>query len=60
MIVVKGITDFPKLNDRLRGYIDIWWIVQDGGILMLIAYLLQQHKVNFKNIYSFSNKIKEA
>ncbi|KAI1728631.1 amino acid permease domain-containing protein [Ditylenchus destructor] len=45
MIVVKGITDFPKPNDRLRGYIDIWWIVQDGGILMLIAYLLQQHKV---------------
>ncbi|KAH7727039.1 solute carrier family 12 member 5-like protein [Aphelenchoides avenae] len=45
MIVVKGITAFPKPNDRLRGYIHIWWIVQDGGILMLIAYLLQQHKV---------------
>ncbi|CAK5112750.1 unnamed protein product [Meloidogyne enterolobii] len=45
MVVVKGITDFPRPNDRLRGYLDIWWIVQDGGILMLIAYLLQQHKV---------------
>uniref|UniRef100_A0A915DII6 SLC12A transporter C-terminal domain-containing protein n=1 Tax=Ditylenchus dipsaci TaxID=166011 RepID=A0A915DII6_9BILA len=45
MIVVKGITDFPRPNDRLHGYIDIWWIVHDGGILMLIAYLLQQHKV---------------
>nr|CDJ81304.1 unnamed protein product [Haemonchus contortus] len=25
--------------------IDIWWVVMDGGILMLIAYLLKQHKV---------------
>ncbi|KAI6179047.1 putative Na-K-Cl cotransporter [Aphelenchoides besseyi] len=45
MIIAKGITDFPRPNDRLRGAIDIWWIVHDGGILMLIAYLLQQHKV---------------
>uniref|UniRef100_A0A914GWH9 Uncharacterized protein n=1 Tax=Globodera rostochiensis TaxID=31243 RepID=A0A914GWH9_GLORO len=45
MVVVKGITDFPRPNDRLRGHMDIWWIVQDGGILMLIAYLLHQHKV---------------
>lgn len=50
MIVVKGITDFPRPNDRLHGFIDIWWIVQDGGILMLIAYLLQQHKVIKKNL----------
>ncbi|CAD5215517.1 unnamed protein product [Bursaphelenchus xylophilus] len=45
IIVCKGITDFPKQNERLKGTIDIWWIVHDGGILMLIAYLLQQHKV---------------
>ena len=45
MIVCKGITDFPKPTDRLSGFIDIWWIVHDGGILMLIAFLLQQHKV---------------
>ncbi|VDM58628.1 unnamed protein product [Angiostrongylus costaricensis] len=45
MLVVKGITDFPDANNRLTGYIDIWWIVMDGGILMLIAYLLKQHKV---------------
>ncbi|KAF7637866.1 hypothetical protein Mgra_00002569 [Meloidogyne graminicola] len=45
MVVVKGITDFPRSNDRLKGYLDIWWIVRDGGILMLIAYLLKQHKV---------------
>ncbi|CAB3411221.1 unnamed protein product [Caenorhabditis bovis] len=45
LIVTKGITDFPDHNERLNGFIDIWWIVQDGGILMLIAYLLRQHKV---------------
>ncbi|CAJ0932342.1 unnamed protein product, partial [Mesorhabditis belari] len=45
VIVAKGITDFPDYNERLSGYIDIWWVVQDGGILMLIAYLMQQHKV---------------
>ncbi|CAJ0586816.1 unnamed protein product, partial [Mesorhabditis spiculigera] len=45
VIVTKGITDFPDNNERLSGYIDIWWVVQDGGILMLIAYLMQQHKV---------------
>ncbi|ETN78295.1 amino acid permease [Necator americanus] len=45
LLVAKGITDFPDANDRLIGYIDIWWVVVDGGILMLIAYLLKQHKV---------------
>ncbi|CAL2032658.1 unnamed protein product [Caenorhabditis brenneri] len=45
LIVTKGITDFPEYSERLTGFIDIWWIVQDGGILMLIAYLLRQHKV---------------
>ncbi|WKX95384.1 hypothetical protein Q1695_012100 [Nippostrongylus brasiliensis] len=45
VLVAKGITDFPDANDRLTGYIDIWWVVMDGGILMLIAYLLKQHKV---------------
>uniref|UniRef100_A0AC34QY31 Solute carrier family 12 member 3 n=1 Tax=Panagrolaimus sp. JU765 TaxID=591449 RepID=A0AC34QY31_9BILA len=45
MIVAKGITDWPRTSDRLIGVIDIWWIVHDGGILMLIAFLMQQHKV---------------
>ncbi|EYC41706.1 hypothetical protein Y032_0559g3451 [Ancylostoma ceylanicum] len=45
VLVAKGITEFPDANDRLIGYIDIWWVVMDGGILMLIAYLLKQHKV---------------
>ena len=27
-----------------QGYIDIWWIVHDGGLLMLLPFLLKQHK----------------
>uniref|UniRef100_A0A914E5Q1 Uncharacterized protein n=1 Tax=Acrobeloides nanus TaxID=290746 RepID=A0A914E5Q1_9BILA len=45
VIICKGITDFPLAVERLIGFIDIWWILNDGGILMLIAYLLHQHKV---------------
>ncbi|PAV64333.1 hypothetical protein WR25_25400 [Diploscapter pachys] len=45
VLVCKGITDFPETADRLTGYIDIWWIIQDGGILMLIAYLLRKNKI---------------
>lgn len=29
---------------QLSGTIDIWWIVHDGGILMLIPFLLKQHR----------------
>ena len=27
-----------------QGYIDIWWIVHDGGLLMLLPFLLKQHR----------------
>ncbi|KAM9817607.1 LOW QUALITY PROTEIN: solute carrier family 12 member 4 [Neosynchiropus ocellatus] len=27
------------------GNIDVWWIVHDGGMLMLLPFLLRQHKV---------------
>jgi len=29
----------------LTGTIDIWWIVADGGILLLLPFLLQKHRV---------------
>ncbi|KHN73130.1 Sodium/chloride cotransporter 3 [Toxocara canis] len=45
IMVTKGITDFPQSTSRLTGFIDIWWILHDGGILMLIAFLLRQHKI---------------
>ncbi|XGW28787.1 hypothetical protein V3C99_008520 [Haemonchus contortus] len=45
LIVAKGIIDFPSNAFKLTGFIDVYWIVQDGGLCLLIAYLLKQHKV---------------
>jgi len=30
---------------HLKGRIDIWWIVADGGILILLPFLLCKHRV---------------
>ncbi|XP_043952884.1 solute carrier family 12 member 6-like isoform X3 [Gambusia affinis] len=46
LLVPKNISLFPS-NSELPtdGYIDVWWIVHDGGMLMLLPFLLRQHKV---------------
>ena len=31
-------------DDDDQGNIDIWWIVHDGGLLMLLPFLLKQHR----------------
>ena len=28
----------------MTGYLDVWWVVHDGGMLMLLPFLLRQHK----------------
>ncbi|XP_060063125.1 solute carrier family 12 member 4-like [Ylistrum balloti] len=45
LLAVKGINNFPQSNEKLKGTIDVWWIVHDGGMLMLLPFLLKQHKV---------------
>lgn len=45
VMIVKGIDQFPENDDRLGGTIDIWWIVHEGGLLMLLPFLLTQGKV---------------
>lgn len=32
------------INIKVSGNIDIWWIVHDGGMLMLLPFLLKQHR----------------
>lgn len=44
MLLTKGAA-WPQLTDRLSGQIDIWWIVGDGGILLLLPFLLEKHRV---------------
>ncbi|XP_012927821.1 solute carrier family 12 member 7 [Heterocephalus glaber] len=46
LLVAKNIDGFPQNQERLgEGSIDVWWIVHDGGMLMLLPFLLRQHKV---------------
>ena len=34
---------FP--DDVQSGFIDLWWFIHDGGLLILLTWLLSQHKV---------------
>ncbi|KAK7012939.1 hypothetical protein SK128_009935, partial [Halocaridina rubra] len=45
LLVPKGINFYPDSFTKVSGTIDIWWIVHDGGLLMLLPFLLRQHKV---------------
>uniref|UniRef100_H3C216 Solute carrier family 12 member 6 n=1 Tax=Tetraodon nigroviridis TaxID=99883 RepID=H3C216_TETNG len=46
LLVPKNISLFPSNSEPYtEGYIDVWWIVHDGGMLMLLPFLLRQHKV---------------
>lgn len=47
LLVAKNIAAFPSNGERFtEGYIDVWWIVHDGGMLMLLPFLLRHHKVS--------------
>jgi potassium/chloride transporter 4/5/6 len=35
---------WPNSLVRLGGFIDIWWIVGEGGILLLLPFLLKKHQ----------------
>ncbi|XP_061447369.1 solute carrier family 12 member 6 isoform X2 [Rhineura floridana] len=46
LLVAKNVAFFPSNTDPFsEGNIDVWWIVHDGGMLMLLPFLLKQHKV---------------
>uniref|UniRef100_A0A1A8H7M7 Solute carrier family 12 (Potassium/chloride transporters), member 6 n=1 Tax=Nothobranchius korthausae TaxID=1143690 RepID=A0A1A8H7M7_9TELE len=46
LLVPKNISLFPSNSEPCtEGHIDVWWIVHDGGMLMLLPFLLRQHKV---------------
>lgn len=51
---------FPGKEDFHEGVIDIWWIVHDDGLLLLVAHLLQQHKIWRKcklRVYTVAEKL---
>ncbi|CAI5671784.1 unnamed protein product [Oreochromis niloticus] len=46
LLVPKNISLFPGNSEPCtEGHIDVWWTVHDGGMLMLLPFLLRQHKV---------------
>ncbi|XP_044290246.1 solute carrier family 12 member 4 isoform X1 [Varanus komodoensis] len=46
LLVPKNVSFYPGNHERYNeGSIDVWWIVHDGGMLMLLPFLLKQHKV---------------
>ncbi|KAG8455554.1 hypothetical protein GDO86_001667 [Hymenochirus boettgeri] len=46
LLVAKNVSLFPGSREPLaEGNIDVWWVVHDGGMLMLLPFLLKQHKV---------------
>merc|ERR550534_3198633 len=46
ILVPKNIMNFPTHGDKIEeGTIDVWWVVHDGGLLMLLPFLLRQNKV---------------
>lgn len=50
LLVPKNIAAYPSNGERFtEGHIDVWWIVHDGGMLMLLPFLLRQNKVGNKS-----------
>jgi len=45
VLVAKEGHKFALNNEILRGYLDIYWVVSDGGIQLLIPILLRKHTV---------------
>lgn len=49
LLVTKNVSMFPGNPERFsEGSIDVWWIVHDGGMLMLLPFLLRHHKVRVR------------
>uniref|UniRef100_A0AC35U6W4 Solute carrier family 12 member 6 n=1 Tax=Rhabditophanes sp. KR3021 TaxID=114890 RepID=A0AC35U6W4_9BILA len=45
VLVPKNVHLFPLSNMKMSGYVDVWWVVHDGGLLMLLPFLLRKNKV---------------
>jgi potassium/chloride transporter 4/5/6 len=47
IIIAKGIDSWPcnSKTDAQMDTIDLWWIISDGGLLLLIVFLLKKNKI---------------
>ena len=50
VVLFKGSTTYPRKGKSLdEGQIDIYWVVEEGGLCLLLPYLLSQHRIWRKN-----------
>ena len=58
--IVDDITQFK--SKKRDGFIDVWWLYDDGGLTLLLPYILQTRK-QFKDcklrVFSLSNKAED-
>ena len=43
-ILVKGAYAWPESHTMLTQPIDVWWVVHDGGLLLLLSVILRKHR----------------
>mmetsp|Transcript_40242 Transcript_40242/g.93196 ORF Transcript_40242/g.93196 Transcript_40242/m.93196 type:complete len:1057 (+) Transcript_40242:94-3264(+) len=43
VLAVKGLKSMPVSS--VVGTIDVWWMIHDGGFLILLSWLMLQHKI---------------
>ena len=44
LILVKGAYAWPESHTELTQAIDVWWVVHDGGLLLLLSIILRKHR----------------
>ena len=47
-VIVKGLDEWPGEFEKQYGTIDLYWIVRDGGIMLLLSQLLRA-KESYEN-----------
>ncbi|ETV97038.1 hypothetical protein, variant [Aphanomyces invadans] len=45
VMVLKNMETLPFNDAKKNGYMDVWWVLHDGGLLLLVPYLLRLHRV---------------
>ena len=45
VLMVAGAENTPSPDERLSAPIDIWWVVHDGGLQLLLSTILRKNRV---------------
>lgn len=46
LMILRGSELYPRSQDTITsGVIDVWWLIHEGGLLLLLPYILSKHQV---------------